>query len=305
MGNKKKDSKQSKKDQESTNKKLTSGMEDDPLEKIVETASKFKVPGLDKEEAWKSLYEKISETEENHGDIRGSRLIKIITYSAAASIILFISFFAAYHFSEKVIIVPRGQHQIVYLPDSSRVVLNADSEIIFSRLFWSLNRRVQFSGEAFFTVKKGSKFRVICDYGEVSVLGTSFNVFSRDDEFEIKCFTGKVEVSVQKNETVLLNATEAVSYNPKDGKTSGVYHINSQTAKSWLDGEYRFEQVPLRKVFDKLERQFDVTVLYSDTANRKYTGTFSNKDLKLALDLICIPMNLKYSFIDEHTVRIN
>ncbi len=39
--------------------------------------------------------------------------------------------------------------------------------------------------------------------GEVAVLGTSFNIYSRGEAFDVLCKTGKVSVTAAKNTTIL------------------------------------------------------------------------------------------------------
>ena len=48
----------------------------------------------------------------------------------------------------------------------------------------------------FLKVEKGKTFTVKTNYGEVEVLGTVFNVKSRDYAFEVICYEGSVEVSL-------------------------------------------------------------------------------------------------------------
>ena len=63
---------------------------------------------------------------------------------------------------------------------------------------------------------------------------------------------------------------------------------------SWQQGIFYFEDKPLVSIFAALERQFNVSVNFEGNKNRSITVAFSNKSLQEALDVICIPMGLKY-----------
>lgn len=74
--------------------------------------------------------------------------------------------------------VPRGGEFFLTLPDSTRVWLNAESELRFPDRFVGDKRVVFLSGEAYFDVERDEEhpFRVELDGGSVNVLGTEFNV---------------------------------------------------------------------------------------------------------------------------------
>lgn len=277
----------------------------DKLKRITKIFSNYKVPTRkNKEEAWGDLYAKIQESERKTNITRNIRIFQKIVYPLAASILLVLIIYTFYEYSKIEVLVPRGQQQAVLLPDSSEVFLNADSKLSYSRLNWKNNRRIKFEGEAFFNVKKEGRFEVICNSGVISVTGTSFNVFSRMNKLEVKCFTGKIEVAAFDNTPVLLNEKEAIKYSDDIKKFPDAYKFNSESAPSWRTGEYHFSRSPLRSVFEELERQYDIKVHYPETGNRTYTGFFKNENLKQALDMICIPMSLEYNIINDDTVMI-
>ncbi|MCK5137063.1 MAG: FecR domain-containing protein [Bacteroidales bacterium] len=286
-------------------RKLESGTGKHQFKKIIEISSAYKVPQTKtKEEAWTDLHKKIRKGRQDVTITRNIGIYKRIVYPLAASILLLMSIYVVYHYSIKSIIVPPGQQQTVLLPDSSTVLLNADSRLRYSSFNWKNNRKIKFEGEAFFVVKKGGKFEVTCDHGLISVLGTSFNIFSRQNDLEIECFTGSIKVSAFNDSPVLLRGNEAIKYSNGTKQFTTPYEFDPESAATWRKGEYRFEQTPVRNVFDELERQFNIQVDYPYADNRKYTGFFKNDDLKLALDMICIPMDLDYSIIDKNRVKI-
>ena len=75
------------------------------------------------------------------------------------------------------------------------MLLNSKSTITFNKHNWDTNRTLELNGEAFFDVEKGNTFTVKTSQGNVSVLGTEFNVNASVDFFRVSCYEGKVKVS--------------------------------------------------------------------------------------------------------------
>lgn len=187
----------------------------------------------------------------------------------------------------------------VQLPDASLVQLNAASELAVVGN-WDDSRALSLKGEGFFEVKKGSEFSVRTSNGVVSVLGTSFNVLSRDDLFEVHCHTGKVQVDHSGQQVIL---TPGQSTRLVDDILQKVpFKVDHE--KTWMKGYHLFEAQPLSQVFQELERQFDVKVSLPTSVNDQvYTGFFTNDNLQVALQAVCWP--LRYQFeIEGKKVRI-
>ncbi len=188
-------------------------------------------------------------------------------------------------------IAEKGTHKEYRLPDGSIVNLNADSKISFIGRDFINNRHVSLNGEAFFDITKGSSFTISTSNGEIRVIGTSFNVNARDNSFIVSCITGKILVSV-RNQSVTITPGESATLTGK-GLISYTDSDMSRVTR-WLDGEFIFVNSSLDLVFSELERQFNVKFAGINFKNKFFTGSFSNKDLQIALEIICIPMGLNY-----------
>ncbi|WP_027138094.1 FecR family protein [Gaetbulibacter saemankumensis] len=194
-----------------------------------------------------------------------------------------------------------GEQLAVTLPDYSTVKLNAKTKLYYKALNWKSNKELFLQGEAFFDVEKGESFKVYTNEGIVEVLGTEFNVISRTGYFEVQCTEGKVRVTsnLLKDEIILL-----------PGKGVRVLNNNfetwefSENESNWTSGESVFVNTPIFNVLNALENQYDIQF---DTSNidsyKRFTGAFTNKDLKLALKTVIAPMGLTYQ-IDKDTKRI-
>lgn len=179
----------------------------------------------------------------------------------------------------------------VYLPDSSFVSLNTDSEIRFSDKKWRKERNVELKGEAFFRVKKGSQFNVKTNQGTVTVLGTEFGVKDWDCYFEVICYSGSVKVMTTQNSEVLEPGSVFRVINGIEEN-----HTNSDKSEpDWLHGESSFRSVPFSFVINELERQYKVSVEAKNIdLNQLFTGGFTHNNLEIALQSITVPVYLNY-----------
>jgi ferric-dicitrate binding protein FerR (iron transport regulator) len=184
-----------------------------------------------------------------------------------------------------------AEQRVVELPDGSTVTLNAVSAVSFDRESWQQARTIELAGEAFFEVTKGARFTVVTDYGQVEVLGTSFNVNARPESFAVHCFTGKVRVSKGAAQTELLPGEGARAA----GEQLVEEKFEGEENAAWRTGLHTFEAVPLRAVFAELERQYGYQVDFPEQmGERVYTGFFESGDLEEALKAVCWPMELEY-----------
>jgi transmembrane sensor len=84
-----------------------------------------------------------------------------------------------------------------YLPDSSKVWLNAGSKLMYARNFGKGNRQVHLEGEAYFDVKRGKPhvFTLTTAGTRVRVVGTVFNVKQTGEKVVLTVAEGKVKFS--------------------------------------------------------------------------------------------------------------
>jgi transmembrane sensor len=274
-------------------------------EKILFRSSRFKVPGgKPREEALSDLKKMISEKEKViiSGEGNVTRMIWWLSSVAAGILFLFGLWQLSTFVSETKITSDRGSHTNYILPDGSAVQLNAESRITFKKKKFSLERQVTLEGEAFFNVTKGSSFSIITPNGEIIVLGTSLNVFSRDNSFKVTCITGKVMIS-SNNQSVTIESGESAELYGEN--LNGFSDRKLHYVTGWINGEFYFENTPLNMVFDEIERQFDVKFTEKGKGNRFFTGSFTNKDLKEALETICIVMRLNYEIGENEKISIS
>ncbi|TKG97058.1 DUF4974 domain-containing protein [Puteibacter caeruleilacunae] len=195
-----------------------------------------------------------------------------------------------------------AENSHVVLPDGSKVDLNADTKLKWNNKKFTKKRSLVLSGEAFFDVEKGAPFAISTRYGTVNVLGTQLNVYARNGNFWVSCITGKVSVSSQ-GKSVIITPGEKVQLT---GTTlQKTVDPNIENTILWLDGQFHFEETSLGTIFEEIERQFDVKIIFKGDASRLVNVDFSNDKLTEALDIITIPMQLEYAIIDNQITIID
>ena len=221
------------------------------------------------------------------------RNIYKIPISAAAAIILIFAIKSVINQDEK-ILTQKAETTSIFLPDSSEVDINIDSKVSFSKSKWDKKRIVSLEGEAFFKVKKGKKFVVKTPKSFVQVLGTSFNVYDRENTLDVKCYTGKVWV-ISKNleDTILL--TPGLAVLKVEEKKAETYSFDTKSKNTWKDSILAFENKSLKFVFKELERVYNINIFSNeDILKRHFTGQILLKSQKETLEKVCWPMHLKY-----------
>jgi len=243
------------------------------------------------EQVWLELEKKISK---KPAGVVVSFRHRVLQWSAAAILILVVGLLGVISNYSITIESEPGEHKLAMLPDESTVEMNADSKLTYYPLKWRFERKLRFEGEAYFNVKKGNKFLVISEQGTTQVLGTSFNIYSRDDRYRVTCLTGKVQVDSGKdNEVILLPNNHAELEN---GKLVIKEMFKPENAIGWKNNQFFFEGRPLKEVIDEIERQYAVTIqLDPQLNNRNFGSNFSKKhSVEEVLEYVCRPMNLKF-----------
>jgi ferric-dicitrate binding protein FerR (iron transport regulator) len=264
---------------------------DEALESHMKTAKpKF---ARSKNQVWQELEAKMSEVSEE----KETKIIQLnwLRYAVAASVVALVcsTLFARFYTVE--VLTNNGQHLSQLLPDGSEVLLNAGSSLSFHPYWWSVNRELEFEGEGFFLVEEGSNFAVLSANGTTEVLGTSFNINSRLDGYEVLCVTGQVRVS-NKYSKVLLKPNGLASSNA-DNKLDKTIINNKNDVVGWMENKFVFTATPMKLVLREVELQYDVQISLSENSlgALTYSGYFTKSvTVDSVLDIICQGMELSF-----------
>ena len=264
---------------------------------ISSASSAFELPQMDNESNFEAISNKIKPVYQ----LRKPNIFSIVWKVAAVFAVLL----AGYYYTTTLdtsVKTEIAQTETFSLPDTSEVVLNAGSKITYNKKNWANSRELSLDGEAYFKVTKGNKFSVKTIEGTVSVLGTQFNVFARDGLFAVACYEGLVSVAF--NDTLL-----KVPAGSKIQIENGKLVINETAGNSspvWLSHESNFENTPLTIVLKEVERQYPIKVTLENVdSEKRFTGSFTHKNLDLALKAICEPLQLHYKIDKNGVVHID
>jgi ferric-dicitrate binding protein FerR (iron transport regulator) len=218
----------------------------------------------------------------------------VFRWAAAAVILVFLGVTAFMRFYTEWSLVPDGEHRLVELPDHSKVHLNAGSAIGYHPYWWRFSREVQFEGEAYFEVVKGSRFQVESASGTTTVLGTSFNIYARDKAYRVTCLTGKVQVAnADESAKVILRPNEKAELT---GNEFRKVKVEASQDVAWVGNRFVFTDRPLSEVFEEIERQYDVLIDLPEVFSFSYSGNFDKSaDIKQVLTYVCRPFNLNFT----------
>ena len=268
------------------------------LEKLSKSTQAFKAPDYNVHAELKRL----NHAKSAKGKVISMRLLKPILRVAAILIVLIGSFFYFYLNVNTSIQTAVAEKTDMYLPDSSRIMLNAFTQVSYKANMWEYNRQVNLDGEAFFKVAKGSKFDVKTTSGIISVLGTQFNVKNRENYFEVVCFEGLVEVESSGAIALLPRGHSIRIINGVLDKRENLNLISP----SWINNESSFLSVPFRQVIREFEIQYNVKVIAQDVnLDQLFTGKFIHNNQNLALQTILIPLNLNYVITEENQIILS
>lgn len=204
-----------------------------------------------------------------------------------------------------------GERRTVVLPDESSVVLNGNSKLRYSGN-WSTDkpREVWIDGEGFFAVqhtKNHQKFIVHTREGlNVEVLGTKFNVKTRENGSEVLLTEGKVKLNVvdKAAPSVYLNPGELATM--KENKLSKKV-VKDETYTSWVNSKMVFNKMPLSELAQILRDTHGLTVKFEDEQlqTRKLSGEISSATTEDILLAIAETFNIKVTRTDDNTVTFS
>jgi transmembrane sensor len=189
------------------------------------------------------------------------------------------------------------------LPDSSLIVLTANSQLEYNSSFGKQQREINFSGEAFFNVQHNPDNPFVIRMGAVSVqvLGTSFNINARapGGDVEVAVRAGKVRFYDTDGNGLILEKGNTGIYNTTTRQFSKKENIRSNVF-AYATGELVFKNTTLKEVIDDLEKTYAVKFKFENTMLEKctLTFTFNNASLEEVINLIAETLNLQFQKTD-------
>jgi transmembrane sensor len=199
-----------------------------------------------------------SDTTKQTPSKRNRRLITLIGSALGVAVVTGLFLYRSSSAPQKIPTIPvqvsevatrNGTRTNLYLPDGTRVWLNAGSRITYDKIFGTSNnssgsnnragssasREVNLTGEAFFDVAHDPSrpFIIHTKRIDIKVLGTSFNVksYPSDKTTETILIHGSIEVAIRNkaNKKIILRPNEKLVVDNEDSTTLQ-RHINMHPA---------------------------------------------------------------------------
>jgi len=233
----------------------------------------------------------------------------------------------------------KGERATVYLPDGSKIVLNACSSLSYPADFGEHTRELTLTGEGYFDVQSNPDLPFIVKTSGLNIkaFGTIFNVraYSDEDTVETTLVEGSVSIETQANRHIislvpeqvitipkeLIRANRQPDYNsgtaspesvetvsadrPQAKEAVLIDNINPEVYTSWIDNKWIVESESLASLVTKIERRYDVDISMEGETVKNYvfSGTLRNLPLEQVLESIRLSAPIKYS-INERAVLI-
>jgi transmembrane sensor len=188
---------------------------------------------------------------------------------------------------------PYAAIKTVYLPDSTEVVLNANSSVRYNKS--GEMREVLLSGEAFFKVRhiekagKAVPFKVHTENAEIEVLGTEFNVKSIQHNIAVMLRQGKVRFGVKGNggDGKIMQPNDYCYYDAAQQKII-TRVANPDLFTAWMEHKYRFENATVKEVCETLKAYFgyDFIIRNDKLDTQTVSGTLELKNEQVMLTVL-------------------
>jgi ferric-dicitrate binding protein FerR (iron transport regulator) len=206
----------------------------------------------------------------------------------------------------------------VQLPDGSTVILNRQSRLVYNKDFGASKREISLTGEAYFDISRNESIPLTVTAGSVKirVMGTAFNVraYTNDSTIETSLIRGSIEVSSADDpeRPIRMRPNEKIVFgkdNPSPlsspGKKTLQDHRSSQSFVQmnrikpnptdssineivWVQDRLVFSKEPFYSLAQKMERWYQVRILFKDKISEQLalTGSLEKETLTEALDAL-------------------
>ena len=180
------------------------------------------------------------------------------------------------------LIVPRKYTYTLKFSDGTEVILNAGSILRYPVDFAGDKREVELVGEAFFKVAKSDKpFLVRMGENNITVYGTQFNVYSRENhDLEIVLVEGSIGFKAGNQKEIKLRPSQMVVRQLENGEIR-VKEVNPRDYIMWVENMFVFKGQTLGRIMSELSIWYGVQIkVRPDQENTKLT-LITNKDNSL------------------------
>lgn len=204
---------------------------------------------------------------------------------------------------QNTLLVPKGFHYRIMLPDETKVWVNANSKLVFPTYFNQKERRVKLEGEAYFEVSHHPEQPFIVESlgTETRVLGTNFNINAYDKIVKTTLASGKVEFSVSNQKSLLTPGHQAEWKNNKLSNKP----IDIQKELAWKNEEFYFMKDNIVQIAYVLSRWYDVEIKFVGDIDldKVYSGSMSrNLPLSQVLEVLKFGADFQFEITGKELI---
>lgn len=214
-----------------------------------------------------------------------------------------------------------AQVKNITLPDGSKVILNANSELKLTAEWGEEgNRQVWLEGEAYFEVEKKTathqKFIVHTKDLDVEVLGTRFNVNTRHAKAVVSLEEGKIKLipnilvkSALQNklpeEVIEMKPGQLVKLDTASG-INLTSESNINVHSGWVRNEFHFDNTSLKEIGIMIKDIYGYNLVADNEQllQRTVTGDLRAANLQELVDVLQLAVKLKMT-IENKSIKIS
>jgi transmembrane sensor len=208
--------------------------------------------------------------------------------------------------------IEKNLNRYLTLPDGSKVLLHAGSELQYPPAFNGSTREVTLTGEAFFDVAHNATLPFIIHSGNIktTVLGTAFNIkaWPAETEVTVTVTRGKVKVENETGVLGIITPDQQLSINTQN-KQSKQQAVNAEQEISWKNQEYTMDNVTLDEAITELQVRYGIIIETGpneNTGNCRFTASFKqNESLDYVLNVMCRIYQASWKKVDDKIVITN
>lgn len=258
---------------------------------------------FDKIKTKQRIFKKIKKNTEK------SRFSYIYRIAAAVIILIGISSFFVFQNSSiessNIVFNDTIKPKTIYLPDSSKVILNSNSKLVYSENFNESIREVFLDGEAYFDVYKNKSKPFIVQTDELStkVLGTEFNIKEGNEDITVTVTEGLVSVSNKVNSLNIL-PNQQIIFDSNSNKL-----VKKEVASShfnlWYQENINLNNLTLSELAEILENLYDISVEFvnEEDKSEKMSISFNrNESIDQILERINFVNKVKFKKKDNEII---
>ena len=258
------------------------------LTQLYADTENLQAPAFDGESMLSEIlsHQKSGLTEESDSDNKAGPVTRRLwlRIAAAASLLIIPAYFLLLSGGSMTHELREGKTLAGVLPDQSTYFLTGPAILSYKKGMKG-SRKVKLEGRAEFKVETGNPFIVSTSNGRVEVLGTTFEVESKEKELHVSCSEGRVAVhSIDETYREELEANEELRL------------IDSKEAYTWKLNNTKLKNVALEKALAELKKRYKIEFESgSINLSERLSCNFTHNDLNRALKTTLVPLGIKYT----------